>query len=117
MASSVAQAPDRAAVAGARPMVDLRPRNARQVPRPSAGRPAQPGHRAGVEAEAGDRQIGQRHLLYRWQNGPIHPACAVPGGPGRARQPPRRAGMTWPAQTRGESPRRLPLPSRTPCGR
>ena len=48
---------------GAEASGDLRPRNAQQVPHRAQAEPAQSGHRAGIEPQAGDGQIGQRRLF------------------------------------------------------
>ena len=80
---------------GAEPGSDLRARNAQQVPHRPQAKPAQPGHRAGIEPQAGDRQIGQRRLfLPRRQMVRSAPAVRqCPGGPGGAGN--RQRGRGW----------------------
>ena len=91
---------------------DLRARNAQQILHRAQAKPAQSGHRAGIEPQAGDRQIGQGRLFLSWrQDGPIRPRMRqCPGSPGGAgnRQP---AGNGIPFQpiAQDPAPARLPL--------
>ena len=87
---------------------DLRPRNAQQIPHRAQAKPAQSRHRAGIEPQAGDGQIGQGRLSSPdGKNGPVFPGmCQRPGGTGGAgnRQP---AGNGIPLQPDGEVLRQL----------